>query len=60
MPAFFSPPKLLRRNTAKTGKNAAYFSFKWQKSKKIIAFSSDAKKFRVEITGKMAYNLEML
>ena len=52
MPAFFSPPKLLRRNTAKTGKNAAYFSFKWQKSKKIIAFRPMQRNFVLKLPEK--------
>jgi hypothetical protein len=52
MPAFFSPPKLLRRNTAKTGKNAAYFSFKWQKSKKIIAFRPMQRNFVLKLLEK--------
>lgn len=60
MPALFLCPKLLQRNTAKAGKNAAYFSFKWKKKQKDYCVSSDTKKFRVEISGKMAYNLEML
>ena len=50
--AFFSPPKLLRRNTAKTGKNAAYFSFKWQKSKKIIAFRPMQRNFVLKLLEK--------
>ena len=47
----FSPPKLLRRNTAKTGKNAAYFSFKWQKQK-IIAFRPMQRNFVLKLLEK--------
>ncbi|RGF80613.1 hypothetical protein DXA55_12955 [Blautia sp. OF03-13] len=45
----FSAPKLLRRNTAK---NAAYFSFKWQKSKKIIAFRPIQRNFVLKLPEK--------
>ena len=48
----FSAPKLLRRNTAKTGKNAAYFSFKWEKSKKIIAFRPMQRNFVLKLAEK--------
>ena len=46
--------------TGERGKNAAYFSFKWQKSKKIIAFRPIQRNFVLKLPAKMAYNLEML
>ena len=48
----FLCPKLLQRNTAKAGKNAAYFSFKWKKSKKIIAFRPIQRNFVLKLAEK--------
>ena len=44
----------------RNGEECRVFFSQVTKKQKDYCVSSDAKKFRVEITGKMAYNLEML
>ena len=48
----FGNNKNCRIPMRKTGKNAAYFSFKWQKSKKIIAFRPMQRNFVLKLPEK--------
>ncbi len=59
VPAFLYTETYSVRNGKRGGKNRLFFSER-RKRQKDYCVSFDAKKFRVEITRKMAYNLEML